>query len=222
MDKRGWVWAGVGAVVVVLGVLAVVVGPGLYADWGNSRADAAPTLDASVAGSPVEVTDGTWTVTDGSFAGYRLDEVLRGEDVTVTGRTDQVTGEVTVTGGELVAARVEVDTASIATDQPARDNYFRDQALEVRRYPAATFVLTEPAALGDGVTDVQLTGELTIRDVTQEVTVDAQVAGTGDVVQVVDAVPVTFEDYGVQAPSLGFVSVEDTGFVEFDLRLAAS
>ena len=73
-----------GAVVVLLVVVAAVVGPRLYADWGNSRADAAPTLDASVAGSPVEVTDGTWTVTDGSFAGYRLDEVLRGEDVTVT------------------------------------------------------------------------------------------------------------------------------------------
>ena len=79
-----------------------------------------------------------------------------------------------------------------------------------------------PIYLGDGATDVQLTGDLTIRDVTQQVTVDAQVAASGDTVQVVGSVPVTFADFGIEAPSLGFVTVEDTGAVEFDLRLTAS
>ena len=221
MDKRAKVWAGVGAGVVVLGVVAVVVGPGLYADWGNSRADAAPTLEAGATGDPVQATDGTWTVTDGSFAGYRLQEVLRGEDVTVTGRTDQVTGTLTVADGTLTAAEVVVDMASIATDQPPRDGYFRDQALQVVRYPTATFTLTEPVELPQDATSAQLTGDLTIRDVTREVTVDAGLAATGDLVQVVGSVPITFEDYGVQAPDLGFVKVEDDGFIEFDLRLAA-
>ncbi|MBF0688200.1 MAG: YceI family protein [Cellulomonas sp.] len=222
MQQRTKVWAGVGAGVVVLGVVAAVVGPGLYADWGNSRADAAPTLEASAAADPVQATDGTWTVTDGSFAGYRLEEVLRGQDVTVTGRTEQVTGTVTVEDGSLTAGEIEVDMASIATDQPPRDTYFRDQAVQVRDFPTATFTLTEPADLGDGATDVQLTGDLTIRDVTQQVTVDAQVAASGDTVQVVGSVPVAFADFGIEAPSLGFVTVEDTGAVEFDLRLTAS
>ncbi|MCM0639410.1 YceI family protein [Cellulomonas wangsupingiae] len=222
MNKRTKVWAGVGAGVVVLGVVAVAVGPGLYADWANSNAEAAPTLEASATGGPVAATDGTWTVADGSFAGYRVEEVLRGEDVTVTGRTEDVTGSVTVEGGSLTAAEIEVDMASIATDEPPRDNYFRDQAVQVGTFPTATFTLTEPVELGDGVTSAQLTGDLTIRDVTQEVTVDAQVAGSGDAVQVVGSVPVTFADFGVQAPSLGFVTVEDTGAVEFDLRLTAS
>ena len=222
MDKRTKVWAGVGAGVVVLGVVAVVVGPGLYADWANSNAEAAPTLEASATGGPVAAADGTWTVADGSFAGYRVEEVLRGEDVTVTGRTEDVTGSATVEDGSLTAAEIEVDMASIATDQPPRDSYFRDQAVQVRNFPTATFTLTEPADLGDGATDVQLTGDLTIRDVTQQVTVDAQVAASGDTVQVVGSVPVTFADFGIEAPSLGFVTVEDTGAVEFDLRLTAS
>jgi len=222
MQQRTKVWTGIGAGVVALGVVAVVVGPGLYADWGNSRADAAPTLEASATGEPVQATDGTWTVTDGSFAGYRLEEVLRGQDVTVTGRTEQVTGTVTVEDGRLTAGEIEVDMASIATDQPPRDTYFRDQAVQVRSFPTATFTLTEPADLGDGATGVQLTGDLTIRDVTQQVTVDAQVAASGDTVQVVGSVPVTFADFGIEAPSLGFVTVEDTGAVEFDLRLTAS
>ncbi|MBO0923974.1 YceI family protein [Cellulomonas sp. zg-ZUI199] len=221
MQQRTRTWVGIGAGVVVLGIVAAVVGPGLYADWANDRADAAPTLEAQVQGAPVTATDGTWTVTDGSFAGYRLEEVLRGQDVTVTGRTDQVTGTLTVADGALTAAEVVVDMASIATDQPPRDGYFRDQAIQVVRYPTATFTLTEPVELPQDATSAQLTGDLTIRDVTREVTVDADLAASGDVVQVVGSVPITFADYGVQAPSLGFVTVEDDGFVEFDLRLAA-
>lgn len=221
MQQRAKVWAGIGAGVVVLGVVAVVVGPGLYADWANSNADAAPTLEASGTAAPVEATDGTWTIGEGSFAGYRVEEVLQGQDVTVTGRTEQVTGTVTVADGSLTAADVEVDMASIATDEPPRDTYFRDNALQVGEFPTATFTLTEPVELGEGASSVGLTGDLTIRDVTQEVTFDAQVAASGDSVQVVGSVPITFADFGVEAPSLGFVTVEDTGSVEFDLRLTS-
>nr|WP_245542796.1 hypothetical protein [Pseudoclavibacter soli] len=34
------------------------------------------------------------------------------------------------------------------------------------------------------------------------------------------SIPITFADFGVTAPSLGFVSVEDHGEVEFLLNLA--
>lgn len=217
MSGRAKLWVVVG-VVVALGVLAVLIGPGLYANWANDQAAVAPTIDTTAA--VVEAQDGTWTVGEGSFAGYRVEEVLRGQDVTVTGRTEQVTGEVVVADGVLTEAQIEVDMASIATDQPPRDGYFRDQAIDVRKFPTGTFTLTEPADL-DGAT-VQLTGELTIRDVTREVTVDAQVADSGGTVQVVGSAPITFTDFGVTAPSLGFVTVEEDGFVEFDLRLTAS
>ncbi len=32
-------------------------------------------------------------------------------------------------------------------------------------------------------------------------------------------IPITFADFGVEAPSLGFVKVEPQGFVEFELNL---
>jgi hypothetical protein len=38
-------------------------------------------------------------------------------------------------------------------------------------------------------------------------------------VQVIGSVPVTFADFGVEAPSLGFVTVEDEGSIEFSLQL---
>jgi polyisoprenoid-binding protein YceI len=120
----------------------------------------------------------------------------------------------------VTAAEIVVDMASVATDEPPRDQYFRSRALQTDTFPTATFTLTEPAEVADGASAVDLVGDLTVHGVTQRVTVDAEVAGTGaDAVQVVGSVPVTFADFGVEAPSLGFVTVEDTGAVEFSLRL---
>jgi polyisoprenoid-binding protein YceI len=217
---RTTVLLGVGAAVVVLGGAAVAFGPGLYADWSEDRAQAAPTLDATT-GSTLDAAalDGAWDVGQGSFAGYRLDEILNGEDVTVTGRTEDVTGSVTLAEGSLTEAEVVVDMTTVATDVANRDAYFRDTALQVAQHPTATFVLTEPVEVPDAAGSVELAGDLTIRDVTRPVTVDAQIGATGDDVQVVGDIPVTFADFGVEAPSLGFVEVEDTGSVEFSLAL---
>ncbi|WP_423463448.1 YceI family protein [Promicromonospora sp. MS192] len=213
---------GVGAAVVVVGAAAAIWGPGLYADWVGP-ADAAPTLEQSAAPlTDADAADGTWTIGEGSFAGYRLDEVLQGQDVTVTGRTEDVTGSVTVADGAISAATVEVDMSTVATDEANRDAYFRDQALEVGTYPTATFELTEPAPIEEGATAVELTGELTVHGVTQPATVEAEVAGdaaSGEPVQVVGSVPVTFADFDVEAPDLGFVTVEDDGSIEFSLQL---
>lgn len=215
---------GVGAAVVVIGGAAAIFGPGLYADYANEAAADVPSLEASAAPLPdADAAAGTWTVSDGSFAGYRLDEVLQGEDVTVTGRTEDVTGSVTVADGAITAADVEVQMATVATDEGNRDAYFRDNALEVEQFPTATFVLTDPAPIEEGATSVALTGELTVHGVTQPATVDAEVAGdatTGDPVQVVGSVPITFADFDVEAPDLGFVTVEDEGSIEFSLQLA--
>lgn len=214
---------GVGAAVVAVGVVAGIYGPGLYADRANEAADDEPTLQASMAPlSDTEAVEGTWTVGEGSFAGYRVDEVLQGADVTVTGRTEDVTGSVTVADGAITAADVEVDVTSVATDEARRDEYFRDQAMEVDTYPTAVFELTDPAELETGATSVALTGDLTLHGVTRPATVEAEVAGDaagGGPVQVIGSVPITFTDFGVEAPDLGFVSVEDEGVIEFSLQL---
>jgi polyisoprenoid-binding protein YceI len=221
-----------GALVVVVGGAAVAFGPSLYADYANDAADAAPTIAVTTPApggssqSTVNPDDlsGSWSVADGSFAGYRVDEVLQGKDVTVTGRTGDVTGELTVQNLSLTDATITVDVASIATDEGARDAYFRDTAMQATEFPTATFTLTEPVTLETPVAGVaqtvDATGDLTLRGVTQPVTVELQAALTDTGGQVVGSIPVTFSDYGVDAPNLGFVAVEDTGSVEFSLNLA--
>ncbi|WP_277209358.1 YceI family protein [Isoptericola croceus] len=233
MQKRTKIVLSVVASVVVLGVIAAFAGPVVYRDLivGEAAAEptvsAAPSTEATSDGGTLDDLSGTWEVADGSEAGYRVDEVLNGTDVTVTGRTDQVTGTLTVDGLTLSAAEITVDVASIATDQANRDEYFRSTAMRTDEHPTATFTLAEPVTL-DGaptpgaVTTVETTGDLTLAGVTQTVTVELQVVLDAAEGQVAGSIPVTFADYDVEAPDLGFVLVEPTGFVEFQLSLAAT
>lgn len=218
-SRRTW-WITGGAVVVV--AAAAIGGPLAYAAL---QEDAAPAPTVQAQPEDVELapdTDGTWTVTGASTAGYRVDEVLNGADVTVAGTTDQVTGTVVVTGGDLADADVVVDVASITTDSDRRDGYFRDNVMDVAANPTATFSVTEVADLpeltGTPVT-VPVTGELTLAGVTQQVQAEMSVVRTAEGIDVSGSVPVTFADFGIEPPDLGFVSVEDQGSVEFLLHL---
>lgn len=219
--RRAVIWISVIAAVVVLGIVAAVVATNVYTANENAKASAAPSVAASRAPSTIDPSDvsGSWTVGGDSEAGYRVHEVLNGSDVTVTGRTDSVTGTATVDGSAITEATITVQVADIATDSEQRDSYFRDSAMDVAAFPEATFTLTEPVAdavpSGSGTTTVQATGDLTLHGVTKSVTAELQVGLNGDGVDISGSIPVTFSDYGVQAPDLGFVKVDDSGAVEF-------
>src|SRR5690606_25725994 len=220
--------------VLAVGAAAAIAGPTIYRDLISPPAAEAPTLtgdpsladdsnDAAAQG-PLDSAQiaGTWTVGDGSEAGYRVNEVLNGTDVTVTGRTSNVTGslEISDDGLTLEAAELTVDVASIATDRGQRDAYFRDQAIRVSEHPEATFALTEAVTVDalpdvDEVIDLEAQGDLTIAGVTNAVTATIQVRSDGHTTELAGSIPITFSDFGVNAPSLGFVKVEDTGLVEF-------
>ncbi len=218
-SRRTW-WITGGAVAVV--AAAAVGGPLVYAAL-EEDAPPAPTVEVQPSDAAlVSDTDGTWTVAAGSSAGYRVHEVLNGADVTVAGTTDQVTGTVVIAAGDLTDADVTVDVASVATDSGQRDSYFRRNVMDVDSNPTATFAVTQVADLpeltGTPVT-VPVTGELTLKGTTQQVEAELSVVRTGAGVDVSGSVPVAFGDYGIDAPNLGFVRVDDQGAVEFFLHL---
>lgn len=221
-----------GTALLAIIAVAAIAGPGLYRDYLAPPAADAPTL--STAEDMPDMTSGgaltpaglagDWTVAPGSEAGYRVDEVLNGTHVTVTGRTDQVSGSFVIdeSGLTLTQAELTVDVNSIATDQPQRDNFFRTQALRTTEFPDATFVLTEPVSLdavpaSGEVTTAAATGDLTIAGVTRRVSVNVEVRSDGTTTEIAGAIPIVFDDFGVEAPSLGFVQVDPEGFVEFQL-----
>ncbi|WP_269936425.1 YceI family protein [Arthrobacter sp. HY1533] len=231
-------WIIIGASLLVL-IAAVWGGSAIYANVENGRAldelalstpattSAAPaTAGAAATDAPATTADatdlaGTWTVADGSQAGYRVKEVLNGQDVTVVGRTTGVTGTATVEGTSLTAATVTVDMKNVTTDNSSRDGQFLG-ILKTSEFPTSTFTLTGPVDIGaisNGVATVQAPGELTVAGVTQKVTATLSAQVTADGVEVQGSIPVTFKDYGIDAPNLGFVKVENTGTIEMLLKL---
>lgn len=236
--RKKWIIIGVVAVLVIIGGLWG--GSALYASMENSKAPDRLTLstptasatasDAATGTAPAEshatpdagTLAGEWKVADGSQAGYRVKEVLNGQDVTVVGRTEGVEGSATIEGTRLTAAQISVDLTGVATDNGSRDSQFLG-ILKTSEFPSATFTLTEPvdiAAVGTGVATVKAVGDLTIAGTTKSVTVDMQAQTTGSEVEVQGTIPITFTDFGISAPDLGFVKVEDAGSIEMLLQLS--
>ena len=213
----------------MLGVVAAITGgPWVYARFLAPEPPAPLTAGTVMTASPppapaVVDPDGEWTVAEGSEAGYRIDEVLSGQDVVVVGRTPDVSGSLTVTDGVLTQARVVVGVETITTSESARDAYFR-RALDTSTYPEATFELAEPvdvAAVGGSQEEVavDLPGTVTLRGVSVPTTVQAVARLGPDGLEVAGSAPVTLADFGLTAPKLPFVTVAPTGTIEVLLRL---
>ncbi len=234
--RKKWIIIGVVAVLVIIGGLWG--GSAIYASLENSKApdhltlstpsaSAAKTSAGSAAPDSQATPDagnlaGEWKVADGSQAGYRVKEVLNGQDVTVVGRTEGVEGSATIDGTSLTAAKISVDLTGVTTDNGSRDSQFLG-ILKTSEFPSATFSLTEPvdiAAVGTGVATVKATGDLTIAGTTKSVTVDMQAQMSGSNVEVQGTIPITFTDFGISAPDLGFVKVENAGSIEMLLKLS--
>ena len=90
-------------------------------------------------------------------------------------------------------------------------------------FPMASFTFTNPVALVRPAPgqpqSFTATGELMLHGVTKTVTVTLDTVLTGHGGQVTGRIPITFSDFGVQAPNIEFVTVEGTGSVEFILNL---
>ena len=213
---------------VVLGALAVIVGPYIYRDLIVGEAPATPTVDQPATNPNAQISEtsaaGTWNVSNGSYAGYRVDEVLRGVNVTVVGRTSDVSGDITIADSKVTSGKITVDVTTIATTEPSRDSYFRSNVVETREFPTATFELIDAIEIpssdyADKQGEHVINGKLTLHGVTKDVTLTVQAGYDGTQVQIAGSIPTSWADYGMTTPSLGFVEVESSGFIEFLITL---
>jgi polyisoprenoid-binding protein YceI len=206
----------------------------------TSGATAAPSAGSSTPAATTTTggaTDGdlagTWTVTTGSQAGYRVREQLANlpAESDAVGRTDQVTGSLTLetngTTTTLTAATITVDTTSIASDETRRDSRLRSEGLQTDTYPTATFTLTQPvevpaAALTGTASDVTLVGELELHGVKKSVSIPAQAQLVNGTIQVAGSLGFPLSDFDITAPNIGgfIVSISDTGTLEFLVTFA--
>jgi polyisoprenoid-binding protein YceI len=215
-------------VLVALGVLAV---GGLFAYIYWIRPDAPPALSATDLDSALNGTvvvpgsgdpTGTWNISTDSTLGYRVSEVLLGVDTEGAGRTNQVTGSLTIDGTTATSAKFTVDMASIVSDDSRRDGQFRGRIMSTDSFPTSTFTLTQPIEFGSVPAEGQsitasATGDLTLRGVTHSVTFDVTAKLENGRVGVLGNIPIAFSDYDIPDPSNQVATVKDNGTLEFVL-----
>lgn len=98
----------------------------------------------------------------------------------LTGRFDTFTGTFSYDAKAPEAAKVsvEIDTKSVSSNHAERDKHLRSgDFLDVDKFPKATFVSKKVEPTGEG--KAKITGDLTLRGVTKEVTIDASYVGGG-------------------------------------------
>lgn len=186
-------------------------------------ADPEPAADEPAEAVATPQDDGSiWMITDASELGYRIKEVLFGVDTAAVGRTNQITGSLSIDGTAVTEAEFVVDVATITSDESKRDGQFRDRIMSTDEFPTAVFTLTEPIELGtepaEGVeVATSATGELTLRGVTNPVTFELTAQLTNGKIGVLGNIPIVFADYSIANPSFGGVTTEDNGLLEFVL-----
>ena len=93
----------------------------------------------------------------------------------VKGEFSRITGSVEFDPSNPSAARVEatIESASVNTREPQRDSHLKSRDfLDVGRYPKITFLSTKIISTGES--SYEIVGDLTIRDVTREVTLQVE------------------------------------------------
>jgi polyisoprenoid-binding protein YceI len=234
-SRRGWLrWVLVAAGAVV--VLAVGV-PFAYIHFIEGPAPAPLGLNATASpsasgggtgsGSGADTPlAGTWTVATGSRAGYRVNEVLAGQNNVAVGRTSSVAGHLTIRNITVTAGAFTVKMATIHSDQSQRDAQFDGRIMDVATYPTGTFTLTRsislaPAPATGQIKTYRATGNLTLHGHTRPVTFSLSAQRTATQIRASGSIPITFADWDIPNPSFaGFVTTQNHGVLEFLLVLS--
>ena len=119
-------------------------------------------------------------VADESGVRFTMDELLRGQPKTVVGVTRLVSGQIALDLADLSTAQVgiiQANARSFFTDDVFRDEALHTFIIDSQAFPLVTFTPTDitglPAQIKvDDTAVFTLTGDLTIRDITQSVSFD--------------------------------------------------
>jgi polyisoprenoid-binding protein YceI len=234
--KKRWTWILGGAV--LAGIVGWFAIPWVYINFIKEPAPKRLTFEnvdaeranesqaPSDANSVALVTAQVWTVVAPSQAGYRVEEVIAGQKTTAVGRTTTVDGSVTLDLTQISAAEVNVDLASVKSDEPRRDSQFQTRIMDVENFPVASFVLSKPIDLPGAPSataqKVSAAGTLSLRGVDKEVVADIEFRLRDGKAEITGSIPIVFADFEIPNPSIGPVETEDRGLLEFSLSLKAA
>jgi polyisoprenoid-binding protein YceI len=229
-----WLWwlLAAGAAVVVLAVggtfayIHFIEGPAPAPLGLNGTASPSAAAGGTGSGAAVDVPlAGAWSVATGSRAGYRVNEVLAGQNNVAVGRTSSVAGHLTIRNTTVTAGAFTVQMSTIHSDQSQRDVQFDGRIMDVATYPTGTFTLTRAISLAPVPATGQIrtyraTGNLALHGHTRQVTFTLSAERTAAQIRVSGAIPITFAGWAIPNPSFaGFVTTQNHGVLEFLLAL---
>jgi polyisoprenoid-binding protein YceI len=117
---------------------------------------------------------------DETFLSGALDKLgIAAGDYDIVGSTDQIEGqlEIDAANAAVGAGQFSVNVETLATDQSRRDRWIRGDGAGFSIFPTATYVVTGVENAPDSYTEgeevsFQMTGDMTIREVTAPLTFD--------------------------------------------------
>mgnify|MGYP005843931967 CR=1 FL=1 len=194
----------------------------------------APAADAPAASESSGTARAFVIVPSESQVAYAVNEQFLRDgirDFTAIGVTQEVEGTVTFDPANPQKSSVGPLTINISTfksDDERRDNAIRDRWLESARFPLATFTPTSIEGLPESYTEgeeitIQITGDLTVRDVTKPVTFETTGVIAGNEMRGTATTNILMTDFGFDPPSiLNVLRAENGVAITFDFVARAN
>ena len=192
----------------------------------------APTATAA-ATTAVNTGASTWTIGASSKAVVSVREQLVGVSLpndavlTATGGAGAFT--LRADGTFSPDSKISFDLTTLSSDSRDRDNFIKNDTLQTRQFPKAELVPTKTSGLAlplssSGTFTFKLTGNLTIRGKTKEVTFDVIAKRSGaELVATATLVPtVKFGDFGMTPPTSSFRVISIVDEIRLVVEIAAT
>ena len=213
------------------GMLVAACGGSATVETPTAKPTATTTATATAASTIASA--GTWTVTDKSKATIRVREQLVGvslpSDALLTAMGAKGSFELNADGTFESGSKITFDLTTLSSDERDRDNFIKNDTLQVRQFPTAGFVPTKTSGLvlplaTSGTFTFTLTGNITIRGKTKEVTFDVTAKRDGsDLTATATANPSwKFGDFGMTAPSVPFRVLSVTDEIRASIDIVAT
>lgn len=241
------------ALVAVLGIMGIVVGVVLAYAFLRAPEEASEPISSipidNSAGSSGEATvpaedstgdDGSPSsrgvvlfeiVQAESEARFTINEILGGQPNIVVGSTDQVAGQISIDLDNPSASQIgtiQINARTLLTGKGNRDRALKNQILQTNTYEFITFSPTaisgwpDAAVVGETM-QLQIVGNLTLLDVTRDVTFAMTVVAVSETrLEGIGSVSILYADYGITIPKVASVTgVDDDVLIEIDFVAVA-
>jgi polyisoprenoid-binding protein YceI len=222
LRRHRWLrWGGgilVALIVVVVGALAIdahlTIAPALLSL--PRVAGAAPAVPAAA------TVDGVWSAGSGSIVGWRAQQVLVGQDSTLTGRTGEVWGSITISGATVSRGVFTVDMTALTGKESETT---QRTVFDVNTDPTATLVLTSPIPLGaipahGALRHYAATGTLALHGVTRTVRFTIAAERAGPSIDLLADITLPFGEWNISVQGVPFLAdIHSPAVVEVLLNL---